>query len=516
MHGSTIVRRALELARRRHREAAGLAPPLPGSSGIGRRSLLKAMGATAGLAALPLASCVRPRTGEVAIVGGGLAGLVALRTLTEAGIPARLYEARRRIGGRVFTRTDFPIEGAWIEMGGQLVNTNHADMRKLAEAFELPLIDTRELGGVDQAVRDRELIAEATLAAALGPIAAQIAEDAARVDADWEGAGVEIDRLSVAAYLDRHGNRIGEPAVRRLLEQSIRTEYGCEPGEASALELLWNLPTVEGQAYEVLGDSDERFIVTGGSQRITDALAEAHADRIERGRRLTALAPADGGAVTLRFDSGEDVTAERAILAIPPALLGEIDHGGLLGPDWQAFAREVRLGANEKLNAVYAAKPWTATPMGIDGATWDLGEAARFSEVWECTGGQPQAGGVLSWYFGGKQTEALGEEGLRAGLESSVGTAMGDLGAAAQSYAARTGWGADPFTRGAYVNFGPGQLTRFGGLLWVEEDDGTASQIARSGPILFAGEHLSDEWAGFMNGAAQTGRLAAETIIAES
>ena len=43
-----------------------------------------------------------------------------------------------------------------------------------------------------------------------------------------------------------------------------------------------------------------------------------------------------------------------------------------------------------------------------------------------------------------------------------------------------------------------------------------ASQIARSGPILFAGEHLSDEWAGFMNGAAQTGRLAAETIIAES
>ena len=189
MHGSTIVRRALELARRRHREAAGLAPPLPGSSGIGRRSLLKAMGATAGLAALPLASCVRPRTGEVAIVGGGLAGLVALRTLTEAGIPARLYEARRRIGGRVFTRTDFPIEGAWIEMGGQLVNTNHADMRKLAEAFELPLIDTRELGGVDQAVRDRELIAEATLAAALAPIAAQIAEDAARVDADWRRNG---------------------------------------------------------------------------------------------------------------------------------------------------------------------------------------------------------------------------------------------------------------------------------------------------------------------------------------
>jgi monoamine oxidase len=427
-----------------------------------------------------------------------------------------IYEARRRIGGRIFTRTDFPIEGAWVEMGGQLVNSDHADMIALAKDFDLPLLDTRELGGIDQAVRDREVISEETLAVALAAIAAQIAEDAERVDADWETAGLEIDRLSVAAYLDRHGNRIGEPAVRRLLEQSIRTEYGCEPDQASALELLWNLPTVEGQAYEVLGESDERYIVTGGSQRITDALAEAHADRIERGRRLVALAPGDGGSVTLRFTTGEDVSADRVILAIPPPLLANIDHGGLLGPDWQAFAREVRLGANEKLNAVYSGKPWTATPMGIDGATWDLSENARFAEAWECTGGQPQAGGVLSWYFGGAQTEGLADEGLRVALERAVGASMGDLGAAAQSYAARTGWGADPFARGAYVNFKPGQLTRFGGLLWVEEEDGSANQIARSGPILFAGEHLSDEWAGFMNGAAQTGRLAAQTVIAES
>ena len=58
---------------------------------------------------------------------------------------------------------------------------------------------------------------------------------------------------------------------------------------------------------------------------------------------------------------------------------------------------------------------------------------------------------------------------------------MGDLAGAPHGYAARTGWGADPFTRGAYVNFKPGQLTKFGGLLWVEEDDGTASQVARPG-----------------------------------
>ena len=517
MHGSPIVRRALELARRRQRAISGLPAPLPGTSGIGRRALLKLMAAAAGSAALPLAACRKGASGngEVAIVGGGIAGLMALRTLTAAGVPARLYEARQRIGGRIHTRTDFPLTG-WVEMGGQLVNSDHADMIALAETFSLPLIDTRALGGVDQAVLDRRLIRESALADALGPIAAQIAEDSERLDADWEAAAPELDHESAAAYLDRHGNLIADVTARRLIEQTVRTEYGAEPGEASALQLIFNLPTVDGDAYEALGTSDERYIVTGGSQRIVDALAGAHADRIERGRRLTALVPTGDDGATLRFASGEDVPAHRVILAIPPALLGEIDHGGLLSAEWQAFAAEVRLGANEKLNAVYNSKPWTETAMGIDGATWDLSENAAFSEVWECTGGQNAPQGVLSWYFGGKQVDGQRQEGARAALETAVGSSMGDLAGAAHPYVARTAWGADPFTRGAYVNFKPGQLTKFGGLLWVEEDDGSASQAARSGPLLFAGEHLSDAWPGFMNGAAQTGRLAAETIIAES
>ena len=149
------------------------------------------------------------------------------------------------------------------------------------------------------------------------------------------------------------------------------------PTRSSALQLIFNLPTVDGEAYEVLGASDERYVIEGGSQRVTDALVEAHGARIETGHRLVALAPADGGRVTLRFASGNETTVDRVILALPASLLGEIDHGGLLTADWQAFAREVRLGANEKLNAVYRRKPWTATPMGIDGATWDLSDGAR-------------------------------------------------------------------------------------------------------------------------------------------
>src|SRR5690606_1514391 len=152
---------------------------------------------------------------------------------------------------------------------------------------------------------------------------------------------------------------------------------------------------------------------------------------------------------------------------------------------------------------------------GIDGATWDLSDNAAFSEVWECTGGQQAPQGVLSWYFGGAQTEGLADDGLRARVEAAVGSAMGDLAGAAHRYSARTGGGTDPYSRGAAVNCAPGRLPRFGHRLWVEDGEGTASQTAQSGPVYFAGEHLSDAFPGYMNGAAQTGRLAAQAILAE-
>jgi monoamine oxidase len=76
----------------------------------------------------------------------------------------------------------------------------------------------------------------------------------------------------------------------------------------------------------------------------------------------------------------------------------------------------------------------------------------------------------------------------------------------------RTRWCDDPLTGGAYVNFGPGQLSRFGSLLALEEEGEV--RPAQAGPLLLAGEWLSDAWPGYMNGAIQTGRLAAEAALA--
>ena len=56
---------------------------------------------------------------------------------------------------------------------------------------------------------------------------------------------------------------------------------------------------------------------------------------------------------------------------------------------------------------------------------------------------------------------------------------------------------------------------KFGQFLYIESEVPEERQNVSFGNLVFAGEHLSDEFYGFMNGAAQTGRLAAEIIASK-
>lgn len=91
MRGSGPLWGLLNAARLANLADAGAPPPVAVAGGITRRRVLAALGATA---ALPLAGCFAPssdkRVGRVAIIGGGLAGLVALDALTTAGVEAHL------------------------------------------------------------------------------------------------------------------------------------------------------------------------------------------------------------------------------------------------------------------------------------------------------------------------------------------------------------------------------------------------------------------------------------------
>jgi monoamine oxidase len=513
MRGSEALWRALQQARRQLLADRGAAPPRPGPSGIGRRALLQGMAAS-GIAAgagMPAPALALPKAARVAIIGGGIAGLSALHHLSQAGIDARLYEGRNRLGGRMFTQR--ASDGQLFEAGGQLVNSDHADMHALADSFGIALVDRKPGAHQSVVLIDGAVVDPAELAHRVAPFARRIAIDAAAIDADPRAAAA-IDRLSVADYLDRHAALIGDPRVRRLLESSIRSEYGAEPDRASALQLIFNLPTVKGEQIDVLAGSDERYAIAGGSGRLAQAIAETYRERIETGRRLLRLRDTGAG-VDLRFLDGTHATADLVIVAVPAPILRQIDIAAPLSPLWRAFIAQVELGRNEKVQIAAAAAPWSAM-LGAGGELWDA--TSPYALGWDGTllggdAGRP----VWNWYLGGDQVDAATgpAEALASAFARRTEAAVPGMAAAvAGGTVRRTHWCDDALTLGAYTNSLPGQLTRFAPLFWVESDDPGERQQAVAGRIVFAGEHMSDAWVGFMNGGAQTGRLAAQAVIA--
>lgn len=63
-------------------------------------------------------------------------------------------------------------------------------------------------------------------------------------------------------------------------------------------------------------------------------------------------------------------------------------------------------------------------------------------------------------------------------------------------------WPHDPWSRGSYLGFGPGQYTRYWGLLGEPEDR-----------IHFAGEHTSTFGQGYLDGAIESGERAARDVL---
>jgi monoamine oxidase len=475
-------------------------------TGVTRRRVLAALGAGTVVAFTP--SFARSPARRVAVIGGGLAGLTALTKLRAGGADAVLFEARGAVGGRTRSvRGVFAPDFAFDE-GGQLINSDHRDMIDLANSLGLKLLD-RQASGPEHEVQIGAggAVDERALAEELRAIAAQITRDSDRLDADYDSVAREIDALSVAQYLDMHGLRPGD--ARNAIEATIHTEYGCEPDQASALELLFNLPTVDGERVTRLSLADERYLVDGGAGQIAQRLGERMKAHVRLNSRVKAVDMLPSGVRVILAD-GRAEAFDRVIVAVPASLVREIAITGPLSQSWRDLIAEIDLGKNEKVIVGYEDCAWRNL-IGTAGTLWASGP---FSEGWDAAScAQPTGPGAFTYYLGGDQVEAFRTMSGEAAAERLTRAAQIVMPQklAANGRIRRTAWCSDPMTKGAYINFRPGQLTRFGELMTLEEDGKV--RPSQSGPILFAGEWLSDAWPGYMNGAAQTGRIAADAAL---
>lgn len=513
--------RVLQSARAANRSAASLPPPVPAAAlgpSLSRRRVLKT-GAAA--SALLLAPRVKPAFSRgpgarVAVLGGGIAGLSAAWHLREAGHKPTVYEATGRTGGRMRSGIGLVADGIVTEYGGQYVNSDHLDVIAHAERYGIALVNVRDvaatLGIPDHGYNIGGFpMTEAEVADALRPLAGRIAADAARLDADWDAAAPELDALSVAAWLGRHRDAV-TPEVYGLISAVIRTEYGVEPGEASVLGLLFALPTVEGEAVDLLSSSDEMFMVEGGSERIVAALAQDLGEAVELGRRAARI-EAHGAGQRIGFRDGTAVDVDATVVAVALTALKRIEITAPLPDAMADFIANVNLGRNEKVFAGFSTRPWHRP----DGFATDIWSDRVAALVWDDGLRQPdltQSG--LTFFCGGAEVDGLHEEGPEAFAARALahfGKAYPWLAPAYNGNAGDTAWTRTPYLNGAYTNFAPGQQTGYAACLWIESDEPAERTTVAAGTLSFAGEPFSDAFYGYMNGAAQTGRLAAQAVV---
>ena len=293
----------------------------------------------------------------------------------------------------------------------------------------------------------------------------------------------------------------------------MNAEFGVEPDESSAIQYILVLPVVDGQCVELLSYSDAAYSVIGGSAQITDALGKKLAGQIHLGMKLTGIKESHAK-FRLAFANQPAIDADIMIVTIPFSVLDGIVLDVKLPPLLRRFINEAKLGSNEKVIGSFFRRFWRQVCGFSDSAWGNFG----FCVVWDVTQRQSsRPDGALNFFLGGNQARQLANTPnvslLGKQLVSRLNRFISGASAAGTGRFIHTGWTKSPLTTGGYASYKPGQLTRFMHLFWFESKMPGERQQVHVGNLIFAGEHLSDVFYGFMNGGAQTGRLAANLVL---
>jgi monoamine oxidase len=519
--------RAFRLAALEARRGPGTPPldeliALARERALSRRRFLQHSAAAAALAAV---GCAKPQSAQkspapgagsaapprIAIVGGGMAGLNTAWKLQKAGLAARVYEGSDRTGGRMFTAKDLLGAGLTTELGGEFIDTGHEEMLALCQEFGLELLDTHG-AAAESFIKETYFIGgrhytTEQAAREFVPVAAKILEDydsmGEVVNFEEEGGGGALDRMSIAEYLDRIG---ASGWLRTVLDVAYVTEYGLECGEQSALNFNFLIGTgdlSDASAFELFGESDERFKVVGGNQRVVDELAQRLGPAIEKRHRLEAVRSSGVGyTLTFQTDAGaKDVEADLVVLAIPFTLLREVDLQVELSPLKRKAIAELGYGMNAKVLVGFHDRPWEKkkySGAAYSDETYQLAWANSFLQAGTEGGLTLYSGGRLGLESGNGTAEEAATR-LLAGIERTYPGAL----ARRNGKVSRFHWPTFPWTKASYACYKPGQWTSIAGSEGLPE-----------GKLFFAGEHCSYDFQGYMNGAAQSGLDTARAIMA--
>jgi monoamine oxidase len=464
---------------------------------LDRRSFLKAVGG--GAIALPWLACAGGKTpgGSVVIVGAGLAGITTALLLEERGIEVTLVEARDRVGGRVWTMDDVPGKP---DAGGPVLAASYERLLKIAKALGAPVqpmknFETSEL----EFVNGQNVIAADWAASAANKLVGgerQIlpgllvgyytGQNLTLEDGyAWTSSKHADLDIPLDQFLKRQG---ASPEALRLMDVASNNNG------LSTTSALWALREAQRRR-----DTKVRGMMEspGGNSRIPEKFAASIKGAIHKGSPVTKISSGQNG-VEVTCANGAAFKGDYAVVTAPFSVL----RGIAVEPAFGGLQKEAVEGIPYTAITQYFLVPkrpfwdddrlpplmWTDTPI---------------ERIFPQRDPDGRLMSLTCWIDGANaiRLDAMPEP-------DQIAFVLGELARIRPStkgnveVARIVSWAREPYSKGAYSNYHPGQVTRLKPVM--------AKPWHR---IHFAGEHTAFTSPG-MEGALESAERVTDELIA--
>jgi len=438
------------------------------------------------------------RRTDVAIVGGGVAGLAAARDLAGSGLSIVLLEARPRLGGRVETLRR-PESAVPIELGAEFIHGEAPETMRIVSSA--PLLAVR-IPDVHWRWTPR------------GVTDADFWQPIARVLSRVPRSG--RDRSAGAFLRSRAAHARGGQRV--LVRSFVEGYHAAALDDVSARSIAMEPGDVE--------TADAQFRILDGQDRVVEWLRAGADPAAIEWRTESPVARIEwsaGDGATVIDAAGRRVEAKSVVVTVPVGVLqagngpGAIGFAPRLPPAKRRAIRQIAMGSVVKIVFRFREAFWerggfmARRRKGKAREEGDLvflhAAGTPFPTWWTSA---PARSPLLTAWAGGPAADRL-----RAGRVPPAEAALDTLSRLAEiprrtldglvaSFDTRD-WSADPFARGAYSHARPGGV-------------GAARALGKPvGDVLFfAGEATSPDESGTVAGAIASGRRAAREVLATS
>jgi hypothetical protein len=275
----------------------------------------------------------------------------------------------------------------------------------------------------------------------------------------------KLDPVSVAERLDG----LGLPQEQRdILEAIFATSCHCDPSEAGLVEMLrWY--TLPGATLTALMDSVGRYWLRGGTKTLIEGILADAGLEPQLSTTVKAVRQQDSG-VVVTTEGGETVSARAVVVTIPLNVLGQIEFSPPLSAGKRAAASEGHAGSGVKLHIrVRGQRGGFSGVAPLPAPLTSL--QTEFSD--------PEGAVLTAFGPSGKLLDINDDEAIQQAVRRL-------LPEAEVEWAVGYDWNADPYSRGTWCVFRPGQLS---------------------------GDNANG-WRGFIDGAVESGLRASREVAA--